>query len=203
MNFIEGDLVERVKMLPADPRLAEFHQHTGSSHEAHHSFFYHLTKELMPALSLEIGCAYGVTSAYMAAAAATYGGQVVGVDRGPDGRLELLSRLYPNFHFVQGDSRCVSPAVAQFGRIGVVWQDSSHLYSQSREEWNVYLPLLDNMEGEHKAVWVCDDLLIYYPEDVGTPGLWGYWIERPAIEKRVFWEPSAFRVGATIGIMVL
>jgi SAM-dependent methyltransferase len=186
---------------PEDPRLDELHrQDKLGERRRYQAFFYHLVRLRKPQVCLEIGCGNASASAYMALAASEYGGVVVGVDQKTShAPLHVIPGLFDNFHFIQGDSRRVAGRVAEYGKVGVVWHDSSHLYQESREEWEAYWPLLDE-----NAVWVCDDLAIVYPEDIKRgKTLWWFWKERPGMEKKVYWEPSPFRVGATIGVILL
>jgi hypothetical protein len=156
-------------------------------------FFYHLVKLRKPEVALELGCLSGYVSAYMAAA----GNQpTVAIDKGAgQSVLYDIPALFDNFHFIQGDTRDVAEQVAEYGKVGVVWHDSSHLYGETCEEWEAYRPFLDR-----DAVWVCDDVRIAMGND---PGVWRFWNEAPGREKKLYWENSPFRRGATIGVILV
>lgn len=200
MNMGDIDALEElVSQWPQDQRLESLNQ----ERERRLNFFYQLVKLKKPELCLEIGCFRATVSAYMCAAAEEYGGHVVAIDNVTEHIPRyVLPELFDNFHYILKDSCKAGPdvedLVKQFGHIGIVWQDSSHLYKQSVIEWNIYSQLLDK-----EAIWVCDDLNTHYPEDVNTPRLWGYWAERPGKEKKIYREPSPFRNGANIGVLLL
>lgn len=207
MSYFNLDGVDALggKGWPDDKRLVRLHKRTNAFREKRLSFFYHLVRERKPALCLEIGCHDAFVSAYMCAAASDYGGQVIAIDIGDRHTPKhVLPDLFDNFHYLLGDSRRkgnrVQAFVDQYGPIGVVWQDSSHLYGQSCEEWDIYRPMLSE---EKRAVWVCDDLTLHYPEDEGTPTIWGYWLERPGREKKIYWPPSIVHESTVVGVIIL
>jgi predicted O-methyltransferase YrrM len=149
--------------VPRDPfldkRIEEYYKHV-SANLNYYKFLYGLVQLYEPKLVLEIGVEFGLASAHMASAAKKYGGHVVGVDHKyhhVPGR--MIGEAYGNYDFIQGDSRAlltisrVAEFVESYGPIDLVFQDSSHHYVESIEEWEAYTPLL----GE-KAIWVCDDI---------------------------------------------
>lgn len=135
---------------------------------------YHLLKWRQPYVALEIGVEGGFASRYMAEAARSYGGHVIGID------LHLASLDNGNYHFIEGDSTAmrtwarVGAMVQDYGRIGVVYQDSSHHYEASRKEWDLYSNYLDN-----NAIWICDDI---------TPAFHDPLIDPPGLGMVQYWE---------------
>lgn len=149
----------------------------------YYRFLYHLTNWLRPAVALEIGVESGLASRYMTRASALYGGHVIGVDLNDPGL------TMPNYHFVGGDSTRpetvlrVADLAYHFGPIGLVYQDSSHHYQASRDEWRLYSPLLGA-----RAVWICDDITPAFHDPLIDPpgkGMVQYFAELPG-EKRLY-----------------
>jgi cephalosporin hydroxylase len=171
----------------ADPWLEALQEQYGERHN-YYRFLYHLLLVHKPKVALEIGVYYGIGSAYMAAAAATYGGQVIGIDINVHNLAkELVNERYGNYHFILGDSTRaeiygqVWDVVSEFGAIGVVYQDSSHHYRPSCQEWEMYTRLLDA-----GAVWVCDDITpAFWDPQIDPPGkgMVQYFNERPGYKR--------------------
>jgi len=135
----------------------------------YYRFLYHLINWRHPYVALEIGVEGGFASRYMVEAAKSYGGQVIGID------LNLVSPWGQdsNYHFIEGDSTAmrtwgkVVAMVHDYGKIGLVYQDSSHHYEASRREWDLYSGFLDN-----DAIWICDDITPDFHDPlVDPPGL--------------------------------
>jgi cephalosporin hydroxylase len=152
----------------------------GEERRNYYRFLYLMILALKPSLSLEIGVAYGLGAVHMAGAAATYGGQVIGIDlRWHDFPGNEVGEHYGNYHYLSGDSTTptvieqVKRLTRRFGKLGFVFQDSSHRYHPSQAEWNAYTALL-----APGAVWVCDDITVRMEDDDTTPkGLKEYWAE--------------------------
>lgn len=152
----------------------------GTERRNYYRFLHLLVVALKPPLALELGVEYGLGSAHMAGAAATYGGQVIGVDlRWHDYPGKTVKEYYGNYHYLLGDSTTpeviekVRRLTERFGRLGFVFQDSSHRYHQSHAEWVAYTKLL-----APSAVWVCDDITIRMEDDYTTDkGMKEYWAE--------------------------
>lgn len=171
----------------------------------YYRFLYRLVLTQQPKVILEIGTYYGVGTAHLAAAASTYGGQVIGIDVNAHGTTrDAIPARYGNLRFIQGDStkaeawRQVYEIVEQFGRIGLVYQDSSHHYRASCQEWEMYTRLLDD-----NAVWVCDDITPAFFDPLVDPpekGMVQYWNERPGF-KRLY--KDVLHKGNTQGVIIL
>jgi len=121
-----------------------------------------------------------MASAYMCAA----GSQVVGIDI-----LTNIMAMPNNFHLIHGDSTNIDTydevvrLVVEYGRIGLVFQDSSHHYLDSKLEFHLYSQLL-----APNAIWICDDITpAFYAEGVDPPGkgMIQYFDELPG-EKRLY-----------------
>lgn len=174
MDFTQIEQLIQLAQEPLADTWLESLQEKFSEHHKYYRFLYRLTLARKPKVALEIGTLFGIGSAYMTAAAATYGGQVVGVDINEHEMTKtLIPQHYSNYHFIKGDSTRaetygrVWDIVSTFGAIGVVYQDSSHHYQESCQEWAMYTRLLD--EG---AVWVCDDITsAFHDPKLDPPGL--------------------------------
>ena len=170
----------------------------------YYRFLYHLVRFRQPEVAIELGVEYGQASAHMAVAAATYGGMVIGADLINHGvpRDEIPVHC-PNYTFFIGDSIAVFPLIEAYCtrtgfRVGVIFQDSSHHYETSKEEWQLYSSLLD-----HNAVWVCDDITpAFHDPNVDPPGkgMVEYFAELPG-QKTLF--ADVLHRGNTIGVMIL
>lgn len=171
----------------------------------YYRFLYHLVLARRPQLTLEIGTYHGVGTAHLTAAAATYGGHVIGLDLNTHGTTrDDIPERHDNFHFIQGDSTraetygAVWDLVCEFGPIGVVYQDSSHHYRASCQEWEMYTRLLD--QG---AVWVCDDITPAFHDPLRDPpgkGMVQYFNERPG-QKRLYQD--VLHYGNAQGVILL
>lgn len=164
-------------------------------------FLYWLVLNLKPAMALEIGVEYGLASAHMCSAAKEYGGQVVGVDlHWHDVPGTKIPEHYGNYHFFTADSttddakRYVESILDRFGKIGVVYQDSSHHYAPSVREWELYSKLLSK-----DAIWVCDDITpSFFEKGVDAKSMVAYFDERPGKHIKF---PDILHYGNTIGVI--
>jgi cephalosporin hydroxylase len=140
----------------------------------------------------------------MCAAANTYGGQVIGIDLNTH---DLTSRILPDkydYYFIHGDSTSKETSSVVKGllndgktskHLGLVFQDSSHHYRASCEEWEIYSGLL-----APNAIWICDDITpdFYNPEvDPPDKGMVQYFEERPG--KKIYTD--RLHKGNTMGII--
>lgn len=143
----------------------------------YHKFLYFLAKNLKPKICLEIGTWHGVGAYHMSCAAPTIA-------------IDIHKPFYADkFHYVQGNSttqtvkEAVKKYVQKHGKIGLVFQDSSHHYLSSKKEWEIYSEMCDT-----DAVWVCDDIEdAFYDEKVDPPGkgMVQYFEELPG-EKKLY-----------------
>jgi hypothetical protein len=166
-------------------------------------FLYWLVKTRKPKVALEIGVEYGAGSAHMCSAAKSYGGQVIGIDlhwHNIPG--ELVVKHYGNYHYIVGDStspmveQSVKDIVGQYGKMGVVFQDSSHHYAPSEIEWAVYSRMLDV-----DPIWICDDITpSFFEVGVDEKSMVAYFNERPG--KHLLF-PDVLHYGNTIGVILL
>ena len=105
-NAIDS-LVESARY-PIEDAWLESLQDQFDEHHNYYRFVYLLALSRRPQTILEIGTYFGIGSAYLAAAAKTYGGQVIGLDlefhemTNPNGG--LINSRYGNYHFIKGDS---------------------------------------------------------------------------------------------------
>jgi len=161
---------------------------------------YHLARELKPAIALEIGIEWGTASEHLIRANS---GIVVGIDVKKHRRLARLKK-YSSFIFLHSSSiatetvEMVTNLVNTFGKIGLVFQDSSHHYIASCQEWELYRPLLAD-----DAIWVCDDITpAFYNTQSDPPGkgMVQYFEERPG-RKKLY--PDVLHRGNCQGIILL
>lgn len=163
--------------------------------ENYYRFLYHLVKFSIPYVVLEIGVSQGIGSIYMIEAAKKFGGHVVGVDINP----VWIHR--DNYTFIHGDStktkavEKVREIVYHHGKIGVVYQDSSHHYEASCKEWELYSQFLDD-----DAVWVCDDITPAFKLPEEDKGMVEYFNERPG-QKKLY--KDVLHHGNTQGVILL
>lgn len=202
MAFTQINFLAEKSKKPLQDKWLEGLQNKYGEHHNYYRFLYHLAVTFQPKVSLEIGTWYGIGSAYMCAAAQTYGGQVIGLDLN---RHELARKTIPerfgNYHFLQRDSReageTVRQLVNEYGPIGLVYQDSSHHYEASCLEWEIYSPML--VPG---AVWFCDDITEdFHDPKVDPPGkgMLQYFAERSG-QKKVFVD--VLHKGNTMGVIL-
>jgi cephalosporin hydroxylase len=151
----------------------------------YYRFLYHLVKWRRPYVALEIGVESGMASAYMCEGDWP-DTQVIGIDIN---KAEQWPTNISNHHFIHGDSTDmrtwlkVSTMCQDFGKIGIVYQDSSHHYLASKKEWELYSSLLDK-----DAIWICDDVTpSFHDPNVDPPrcGMVEYFNELPS-DKRTY-----------------
>jgi cephalosporin hydroxylase len=164
-------------------------------------FLYWLVLNIKPAVALEIGVEFGLASAHMCSAAKEYGGHVVGLDlHWHDVPGTKIPEHYDNYYFFTADSttddakRYVESMVDKFGKIGVVYQDSSHHYAPSVREWDIYSKMLSK-----DAIWVCDDITpAFFEKGVDAKSMVAYFDERPGKHIKF---PNILHFGNTIGVI--
>lgn len=185
-----------------DAYVAQFMGHV-SVRLNYYRFLYLLVERAKPDVAMEIGVEYGCASAHMALAAYQYRGHVVGIDpnihHAP--AVNIPTRVGGVYRFIQGrstDPRAFAEVVREverYGMIGVVFQDSSHHYAESVDEWNAYKDLL--VPG---AIWVCDDITpAFFEPGVDEKSMVAYWQELPG-QKRLY--PDVLHQGNTMGVMI-
>lgn len=172
--------------------------------QPYYRFFYYLAEKLHPPLVLEIGVYQGVASAHLAAALAPWDGQVIGLDINPVPYASEIEERYGNYWFLQADA-CSDEAIAhvdrlmdRYGKLGIVFQDSSHHYLPTVKEWETYAP-----RCVYGGVWLSDDITpAFYNTDVDPPGkgMVQYWDALP-VAKRLY--PQSLHIGNTMGVALL
>lgn len=167
----------------------------GRKKERHYRFLYYLALEYQPKLALEIGVYRGMGSIHLAEAAKQFGGHVVGIDP-IDDRILTFPNNYTFLPIRSGEMRLwLEYFVFMYGSIGLVFQDSSHHYLESWNEWEICQDLLaDNF------VWVCDDITPAFHDPNVDPkgkGMIQYFYELPG-RKRTF---DNLHRGSVIGVI--
>lgn len=201
--FAEIDDIARLSVEPTGDRYLD-NLATGENlyNEPYFRFLYHLLLKYQPPVAIEIGVYFGVASAHMAAAAAQYDGTVIGIDINWHGRpAQELKQRYGNYIFLNGDSLklgdTVKDLLADYGALGLVFQDSSHHYEPSRQEWALYSPLV-----RKGGLWVCDDISAPFHDPAIDPpgkGMVQYFRGLPG-QKRIY---EGLHIGNRIGVVLL
>ncbi len=109
-----------------------------------------------------------------------------------------LTSPYGNYNFIKLDSAnagsWVKAITDNYGKLGVVFQDSSHHYERSRVEWDIYSELLDKY-----GVWICDDISeSFYRPGLDEKSMVGYFKERPG-NKKLY---DNLHKGSVIGVIL-
>ena len=200
MKQIIEKLVAKSQKPLADKWLEELQVKYDERHN-YYRFLYHLVNTFKPAVALEIGTWYGIGSAYMCAAAKKYDGQVIGIDLNYNiVAATTLSERFDNYCFLQMNSKAAKTMVEALakGDIGLVFQDSSHHYLESKREWKLYSSLCKS-----GALWLCDDITpAFHDPKVDPPGkgMVEYFNELPG-EKMLF--EDVLHYGNTMGLVFL
>lgn len=151
----------------------------------YYRFLYHLIKWRKPKVALEIGVESGLASVYMTIGAKEHDGLVIGIDLNDFNR-----KPRENYYFIQGDSTRITTwnkvlkITQEVGPIGVVYQDSSHHFLSSKEEFRLYSQLLDS-----NSFWICDDITPSFHDwkvDPPGKGMVQYFDEISIGEKRLY-----------------
>ena len=140
----------------------------GENKHSHYRFFYHMVAEMKPKMALEIGIDHGHTIVHMAAANRET--RVVGIDKLMHCADGDIHRQYANCEVYYLNSLnaedLIQHLVKAHGKIGVVFQDSSHHYEESLKEWELYSQYLDK-----NAIWVVDDVTPdFHDPNIDPPG---------------------------------
>jgi len=190
------ELVTKSQYPLKNTRLEDLQNQLGKPHN-YYRFLYYLVSTFQPELCLEIGTWYGMGSTHMCSSAKIYGGQVIGIDIYGNS----VSDTFDNYHFIESNSlqagNNVKKLVKEYGKLGLVFQDSSHHYLSSCKEWNIYSSLMNK-----NGIWLCDDITesFYNPEvDPFGKGMVQYFEERPGT-KELF--PDILHHGSTMGVIL-
>lgn len=155
---------------------------------SYYRFLNLIAKRINASLSVELGVCGGGGSLHMAMA----GGTVVGVDVALDYQQNIrwIKRNYPNFHFLHGDSILNAEIIyTTFGKIDLLFIDTTHTYSQTMTEYYAYEPYLSD-----EAIVCLDDL---YRE-----GMDKAWSELPGNKERFdFLHPSQSPTDGGFGVI--
>lgn len=184
---------------PLNKTLETFQEeYFGKDHHQYYRVFYHMIKELKPAVALEIGIDHGHTLAHMAAG--NPGTLVVGIDKRENCAQNMPT--YPNVRLIYGDSLdieteyAVRNIVHRHGGIGVIFQDSSHHYEASHREFDIYSKFLTS-----NGIWCCDDVMdIFHDPLIDPPGksMATYFDELPG-QKKLY---PGVHYGSVIGVIL-
>ncbi len=192
-----GELVE-LSQFPLKDRYLEV---GNEKQEPYYRFLYHLThRALSYKLCLEIGVGWGLGSAHMCSLFTV----VIGIDNHRDKSILIdgLIAAWPEYIFLNCNSddpkaiKYVDAFVGKYGPLGLVFQDSSHHYEDSCQEWDNYSQFLDE-----NAIWICDDIMpnFYRPgQDPPGKGMVQYFEERPG-EKKLY---DNLHYGSAIGVIL-
>ncbi len=169
ITFSAVDKWTKLAKKPLDnERLEQFQeQHFGESKSAHYRFFFYLVAQMKPKIALELGVDHGHTVVHMAAANPDT--LVLGFDKDMF-CADKRHREYSNcrIHYIDSldGEDLIQHFVSKHGKIGVVFQDSSHHYEESVKEFEIYSKYLDK-----NAIWCCDDITPnFHDPDFDPPG---------------------------------
>lgn len=147
-----------------------------------------IAKELNSRLSVELGVCGGGGVLHMAMESH----KAVGVDLALDyeANITWIIRQYPNFTFLQGDSvGCAGMIYDQWGKIDLLFIDTTHTHHQTMAEYQAYSPFLSD-----GAVVCLDDLF--------RPGMDLVWAEMPKNKVRFdFLHPSQSPTDGGFGVV--
>ncbi len=189
--FDEIDRLVNLSAKPLNDKYLEELQGRMVHPEKYYRFLYHLVLTKRPALSLEIGLLHGLGSIHMAIAARNHNGHVIGLDRTTDYLWDVEIERLDNFSWIVGVSTLddtlqeVRDVVDQYGKIGLVYQDSAHHYYESLEEFELYQQFLSD-----DCIWIVDDVTKdFHDEDFDPPDktMVEYFIELP-YSKKTYWN---------------
>lgn len=178
----------------------------GSPERLNYYHFLHLlVKTFKPQVSIEIGVENGIASAYMCKAADEYGGLVIGIDFNALGRL-VNETLPSGFSYVlineysQRALSRVDSILSRYGDkpVGLVYQDSSHHYQDSKDEWRLYSQFV-------RGLWICDDISPAFHDPAIDPpgkGMVQYFEELPG-DKRLYPQLYPNGVNNVQGVVIV
>ncbi len=201
------DEIDKLVVLSAKPlgdKYLEGLQERNSHSEKYYRFLYHLISNRRPTLSIEIGLLHGLGSLHMAIAAKQYGGHVIGLDRTTDFLWDVEIEKLNNFSHIVGVStwdntlQKVQDVINQYGKIGLVYQDSAHHYWESHEEFKLYQQFLAD-----DCLWIVDDVTKdFHDEEFDPPdkGMVQYFIELP-YPKKLYW--NVLHKGSAQGVVLI
>lgn len=176
----------------------------------YYRFLRRLVETLRPAVVIELGVEFGLASAMMASVkVGDYQPTVFGIDinwHNIPG--DIIYNQCPWYHYIIGDTtdkentfdvvvRMMNEP-PPLGKVGLVFQDSSHHYHASKREWELYSSLMD----KGNSLWVCDDITpAFHDPKIDPPGkgMMQYFQELPG-EKVVF--PDILHKGNSVGVVL-
>ena len=168
----------------------------------YYRFLYYLVLEYKPQVAIEIGVDFGIASAHLVEAAKSYGGLVVGIDilRKRYSEIRKLERG-DNYIFLHASSVSMGTIdyLKTLAPIGLVYQDSSHHYLESKREWDLISPLC-----QPGAIWLCDDITPAFHDPLIDPpgkGMCQYFEEIPRPHKKLYQD--VLHYGNCQGIVIL
>ncbi len=153
-----------------------------------------IAEEIQSSLSVELGLCGGGGSLHMAMGSATAIGVDVVLDY--EDNIRWIKRNYPNFRFFHGDSvEAAYDIFRAFGKIDLLFIDTTHTYEQTMAEYNAYSrPLPDKSYLSDKAIVCLDDL--------HRPGMNRAWNEMPDTKVRFdFLHPSQSPTDGGFGVV--
>ncbi len=168
----------------------------------YYRFFYHMVAETKPNVALEIGVHHGHCTIHMAHA--NKDTVAIGLDKNVaryNIRDNFAKYAPDNAILVDANSLidgepAIKRIVEKHGKIGVVFQDSSHYYAESWQEFNIYSKYLDQ-----NSIWCCDDVWEAFgdPKAVPPSTMLDYFNELPGQKKRY----TRLHHGGVVGIVLL
>jgi predicted O-methyltransferase YrrM len=147
-----------------------------------------IAKETRALVSVELGVCGGGGSLHLAMGSVAAVGVDVVADH-PD-NTDWIKFHYPNWYFLVGDSVEISTFIYEsFGKIDVLFIDTTHTYEQTMAEYLAYYPYLSD-----RAIVCLDDLF--------RPGMDRAWNEMPETKVRFdFLHPSQSPTDGGFGVV--
>ncbi len=202
--FEEIDKLVLLSAKPLGDKYLEGLQERNVNPEKYYRFLYHLVLNRKITLSLEIGLLHGLGSIHMSVAARNHNGHVIGLDRTTDFLWDVEIEKLDNFSWIVGVStlgstlKKVRDVVDQYGKIGLVYQDSAHHYYESHEEFELYQQFLSD-----DCIWIVDDITKdFHDDDYDPPDktMVEYFVELP-YAKKSYW--NVLHKGSTQGVVLI
>ncbi len=154
----------------------------------YYRFLKNVAIEIDSRLSVELGVCGGGASLHMAIGSQ----KAVGVDIVNDypDNIDHIKKYHPNFEFIIGDSIDTAPIIHnRFGRIDLLFIDTTHTHLQTVNEYAAYKPYLSN-----NAIICLDDL--------NRPGMDKAWDEMPEPKMKLdYLHPSQAPTDGGFGVI--
>jgi len=149
MTFNEINKLVKKSQTPIDNEELEIlHSQNPEGIQPYFRFLYNLVKYIDAKLCVEIGVYTGLGSKHLAASSSL----VIGIDIVYGIKGENIISIVDDSTSEETQAK-MGKYVSEYGKIDILFQDSSHHYLPSIKEWEFYSPLMAD-----DGVWICDDI---------------------------------------------